>query len=422
MDFTEEKDIIINAIRTKNNVCITGAAGTGKSYLLKIVKDHFPYTHITASTGIAAVNVGGVTIHSWSGIGNASLPIEDIINFILSGPGTKVRRQIRKAKIIAIDEISMISAKVLDLINNVFKIIRDDERPFGGIQIIFFGDFYQLPPVSKETEEEFCFNSSSWFDGNFKIFELTKIYRQEDMKFIQLLNNVRHAALNDDDISLLKSYESKTVPDNINPTILVTHNYQAEQINRQKLDQLIGEDEANHIMRASGKETSIAFLKKNCLAQENILLRKGSQVMMLKNTYIKQGIINGSIGIVTGFSGKEKYPIVRFNNGEQCMITPEDWSTEVFNEEKRTKEIVATIRQIPLTLAWAITIHKSQGMTLDYVLCDLSKVFAEGQAYVALSRLKSLDGLFLKGFNPSSLKVNPKVKDFYNRIQNDYSL
>jgi ATP-dependent DNA helicase PIF1 len=414
MDIPEEKSIIINAIRAKNNVCVTGAAGTGKSFLLKLIRDHFPYIHITASTGIAAVNVGGVTLHSWSGIGNGLSPIAEIIRFINSGPGTKIRRQIKKAKILAIDEISMISSDVLDLVNEVFKLIRQNDYPFGGIQLVVLGDFYQLPPVSKDFDVDFCFSSRAWQEADFKLFELTEIFRQSDLQFIQLLNNIRHAALNEDDLEILNHRQSLDIPEEIYPTILVTHNYQADKINMEKLVSLKGEEEFTYKMLETGKDNAIAFLKKNCLAQESLTLRQGAQVMMLKNTLQKQGIINGSIGIITGFTHKEKYPIVYFNNGEKCIITPEEWNVEVFNEDKQIKEVTGTIKQIPLTLAWAITIHKSQGMTLDNILCDLSKIFTEGQAYVALSRVRSLDGLYLKGFKPSMLKVNPKVRKFYS--------
>jgi ATP-dependent DNA helicase PIF1 len=414
MDIPEEKNIIINAIRSKNNVCVTGAAGTGKSFLLKLIRDHFPFIHVTASTGIAAVNVSGVTLHSWSGIGNASSPVSDIVRFINSGPGTKIRRQIRKAKILAIDEISMISSDVLDLVDEVLKMVRQNDNPFGGIQLVVLGDFYQLPPVSKDQQVDFCFNSRSWQEADFKLFELTEVFRQSDLQFIQLLNNIRHAALNGDDLNLLNHRQSLDVPDGIHPTILVTHNYQADKTNIDKLSNLKGEEEFTYKMLETGRDNAVAFLKKNCLAQANLILRCGAQVMMLKNTLQKQGIINGSIGIITGFTHKEKHPIVHFNNGEKCIISPEEWSVEVFNEDKQVKEVTGTIKQIPLTLAWAITIHKSQGMTLDNVLCDLSKVFTEGQAYVALSRVRSLDGLYLRGFKPSLLRVNQKVRDFYS--------
>lgn len=413
IDIPEEKQVIINAIRARHNICVTGAAGTGKSFLLKMVKDHFPHIHVTASTGVAAVNIGGVTIHSWAGIGKGTLPPSEVIKFINSGPGTKIRRQIRKAKLLAIDEISMISASVMNLLDQVFQAIRQNDLPFGGIQILVIGDFFQLPPVSQDNQVDFCFISDAWQSANFKLFELTEIYRQSDLRFIQLLNNIRHAALNEEDIQLLSDRQTINLSSEINPTILVTHNYQADQINIEKLNAIISQEEVEFKMKESGRENSIEFLKKNCLAQASLVLKIGAQVMMLKNTLQKQGIINGSIGIVTGFT-KNKFPIVKFHNGELCVISPEVWSVEVYNETTEEIEITASITQIPLALAWAITIHKSQGMTLDSVLCDLSRIFTEGQAYVALSRVKSLDGLYIKGFKPSSLRVNKQVIEFYN--------
>ena len=415
LDIPEEKQIIINAIRAKNNICITGAAGTGKSFLLKMIKDHFPFVHITASTGVAAVNVSGVTIHSWAGIGNASLPVEQIVRFINSGPGTKIRRQLKKAKLLAIDEISMISAQVFNLLNHVFKEVRQNDLPFGGIQLVVLGDFFQLPPVTKTPEVDFCFSSDAWQEGEFKVFELTEIFRQHDLSFIQLLNNIRHVSLNEQDIELLKSRENLTAPEETSPTLLVTHNYQADKINLEKLHSLDEQESITFKMSESGKEKPIEFLKKNCLAQQDLTLKVTAQVMMLKNSLQKQGIINGSIGVIIGFS-KSNFPIVKFHNGEVCIIGPEEWNIEVFNETTQEKEVTGSIKQIPLALAWAITIHKSQGMTLDTILCDLSKIFAEGQAYVALSRVRTLDGLYIKGFKPSSLKVNHQVRDFYNNI------
>jgi ATP-dependent DNA helicase PIF1 len=414
LDIPEEKQIIINAIRARHNVCITGAAGTGKSFLLRLIKDHFPHIHVTASTGVAAVNIGGVTIHSWAGIGKGTLPVEEIVRFIGSGPGTKIRRQIKKSKILAIDEISMISAATMDLLDQVFKAVRENELPFGGIQVVVIGDFFQLPPVSKEKKEEFCFVAEAWHNADFKMFELTEIFRQSDLRFIQLLNNIRYAAVNDDDLALLSQREYNSIAnEEINPTILVTHNYQADQINTQKLNE-IKDQEFIFKMSESGRETAVEFLKKNCLAQNSLILKKGAQVMMLKNTLQKQGIINGSIGIIMGFS-KNNFPIVKFYNGQTCIISPDTWSVEAFNENIAEVETIASITQVPLALAWAITIHKSQGLTLDSVLCDLSRVFTEGQAYVAISRVRSLDGLYIKGFKPSSLSTNKQVIDFYKR-------
>lgn len=410
LDIPEEKQIILNAVRAKSNVCITGAAGTGKSFMLSLIKEHFPNIHITASTGVAAVNVGGVTIHSWAGLANGSISLDQIVKFIFSGPGTKIRRQIKKAKILAIDEISMISAQLFDLLDQVLKSVKENDKPFGGIQMVVLGDFFQLPPVAKEEEMRFCFESEAWIEADFKVFELSEIFRQSDIRFIQLLNNIRHAALNDADLQLL--LDRQIIPnDNLRPTMLVTHNSQADNINSKMLNDII-EEKYVFKMETGGRDGSIALLKKGCLAPEELILKKGAQVMMLKNTLIKQGIINGSIGIVTGFI-KNGSPIVKFKNGEVCVVAAEEWSIESFNEQTQKTEIIASIKQIPLTLAWAITIHKSQGMTLDHVHCDLSQVFAEGQTYVALSRVRSLEGLFIKGFRPEKLKVNEKVRRFY---------
>ncbi len=411
LDIPQEKQVIIDAIRAKQNVCVTGAAGTGKSFILGMIKDHFPFVHMTASTGVASVNISGVTIHSWAGIGKGSLPVEEIARFINSGPGTKIRRQIKKAKLLAIDEISMISSSVFNLINQVFKEIRQNDDPFGGIQMVVLGDFFQLPPVSRDEKIEFCFNSEAWEEGNFRVFELTEVFRQTDFRFIQLLNNIRHAALNEQDIELLNDRQCQPHKD-LNPTLLVTHNYQADKINFEMLNNFKDQAEHRFKMQEVGNPNGVASLKKHCLAPEDLLLKRGVQVMMLKNTFQKQGIINGSIGIIIDFA-KNCSPIVKFKNGEICTIVPEEWSIETFNEAAQEVQIIASIKQVPLILAWAITIHKSQGMTLDHVLCDLSQVFAEGQAYVALSRVRSLDGLYIKGFKPALLKVNPKVRAFY---------
>lgn len=415
LNIPEEKQIIINAIRAKHNVCITGAAGTGKSFLLKMIKEHFPFVHITASTGVAAVNVAGITIHSWAGIGKATFPATEIVRFINSGPGTRIRRQLKKAKLLAIDEISMISAQVFDLLDQVLKSVRENEKPFGGIQLVVLGDFFQLPPVSQSNQIDFCFESDAWNNGNFKIFELTEIFRQQDLEFIRLLNNIRHASINHVDISLLESRQFTSISEDIEPTMLVTHNYQAEKINLEKLAALKTNDSVTYSMSEAGNPNTVEFLKKNCLAQPELTLKVGAQVMMLKNTLQKQGIINGSIGTIIGFS-KSDFPIVKFHNGEVCIVGPEEWNVEIFNEGTQEKEVTAYIQQIPLALAWAITIHKSQGMTLDSILCDLSNAFADGQIYVALSRVKSLDGLYIKGFKSSLLRVNQKVKEFYNQL------
>jgi ATP-dependent exoDNAse (exonuclease V) alpha subunit len=204
-----------------------------------------------------------------------------------------------------------------------------------------------------------------------------------------------------------------TRPD-IKPTILATHNRQAELINMRELEK-INSDPIEYSMRAGGKENHIEFLRKNCLAPEKLILKVGAQVMMLKNSLHKDGIINGSLGIVIDISSGG-LPVVKFTNGKVINIASEEWVIEEFDQESKETKVLAKIKQIPLALAWAITVHKSQGMTLDMIECDLANAFEEGQVYVALSRAKSLDGVFLRSFNHNAIKANKRVIEFYNSI------
>ena len=304
MSLDLEKEIIIDQILTGKNVFITGSAGTGKSYLLKYIKDRFSESglHVTASTGIAAVHIGGVTLHSWAGLGLGNAPAEEIASFINSGKGTRIRRKLKKAKMLAIDEISMISAETFDLLNNVLKIVRNSNRPFGGVQLILFGDFLQLPPIKRQQDYHFCFDAEAWQEGSFEVFCLRTIYRQNDPRFIDLLNNMRFGRMTDIDLEILSSRRIKVQHQLIKPTIISTHNYQIDAINQQQLKQLSGIDYV-FTMHATGNPDRITFLKKNCLASEKLVLKVGAQVMMLKNTLAKEGVINGSLGIIKEFNG-----------------------------------------------------------------------------------------------------------------------
>ena len=399
----EQEDALI-AIKEKKNVFISGNAGTGKSYLLKHIKETIPNIHITASTGIAAVNVGGQTLHSWSGIGLGTLPANKLT---FSG---KVISRIKLAKILAIDEISMISAEMLDLVNDVTKLIRKNENAFGGIQVIFFGDFFQLPPV----KGDFCFNSKTWEELGMKSIILKKVFRQSDEVFVNLLNNIRHANLTTEDISLLSDRIKCKCNDIIQPTRLVSHNEQADRINKTELDKI---DNKIHTFKAKYRGTDqlkIEFLKKNCVAYDTLDLKIGASVMMLRNTYSEQGIINGSVGIVKDIS---VYPVVLFENGIQLSIIPEVWALERYDDIMGKLVTEASIEQIPLIFSWAITIHKSQGMTLNKIRCDLSKVFTYGQSYVALSRVKTLDGLYIDDIDFHKIRTSELIVDFYENIK-----
>jgi len=421
-ELSEDQKKVIYAIEDGYSVFVTGSAGTGKSHLLRYLKENYLDSglHITASTGIAAVNVSGQTIHSWAGIGLANIPIENILENILSKKFSYLRRRIRSTIMLAIDEISMISSEVFDILDNVFRVVREDERAFGGIQMVLFGDFFQLPPISKnpDSDNNFCFNSRSWKTLDPKIFLLKTVFRQRDPEFIRILNNIRFGEIDEKDIQILSSrIEAVDNDKNIKPTILSTHNRQVDVVNVKELEKI---DSKAKFFQAkfTGDTKKREFLKKNCLVNENLELKIGAQIMMLKNTHQKHGIINGSLGIVKDFHVKTGYPIVKFNNNKIITITPEIWSSEKFDKKENKIKIEASIEQIPLILSWAITIHKSQGMTLDKIKCNLSNVFSEGQIYVALSRVKTIGGLFITNIDFSKIKSNSKITQFYRNIEN----
>jgi ATP-dependent DNA helicase PIF1 len=419
---SEEQKQAVYAIEDGASVFISGSAGTGKSYLLQYLKTNYSDhgLHITASTGIAAVNVGGQTLHSWAAIGLGNLPAAQIIENLFSAKFSRVRRKLKLAKMLAIDEISMISAPVFDLINDLLKAIRGNEKPFGGLQLILFGDFLQLPPINRDRQMaddyQFCFQSKAWKELKPQSIMLKTVFRQADQNFVNLLNNIRFGKISDDDLEILKSRIDLPEKNSaIKPTILASHNAQVDAINQIELKKIPNISQT-FSAKFSGDSLKKDFLRKNCLAPEKMELKVGAQVMMLKNTYQKEGIINGSLGIIQDFAKKTNYPIVKFNNGAILTIAPEIWALEKFDVEKREIKTEAEMSQIPLLLAWAMTIHKSQGMTLDKVKCDLSKVFADGQIYVALSRVKTLEGLHIDGIDFSRIRANPEIVEFYNQI------
>ena len=415
-----EQQAVIKSLEDGKNILVTGGAGTGKSFILNFIKKKYSGIglEVTASTGIASVNIGGSTIYSWAGIGLGNLPAQQIIENLFSARGSKARYRIKKTKILAIDEISMISANLLELLDTVFKAVRNSNLPMGGMQVLFFGDFLQLPPVNKGGEEvSFCFSSSVWKELNLNNIILKQIFRQQDMKFIKILNNLRVGKIDDEDKEVLKSRikGDEESGDAIKPTILTTHNHKAESINNEEMGKIKLPKQLYQAIY-EGFVDKIEHLKKNCLAQDNLLLKINAQVMMIKNTYQKDGIINGSLGVVRDFSVKKNYPIVEFVNGNLLTISPEEWLIERFDELKQEMVIEAKMMQIPLVPSWAITIHKSQGLTLDKIYCDLSDIFTAGQAYVALSRARNIENVFIKGINFNKIYANKNVIDFYRNI------
>jgi ATP-dependent DNA helicase PIF1 len=416
---SNQQKSVIEAFEAGKNIFVTGGAGSGKSYLLNFLKRNYGQLglEVTASTGIAAVNIGGSTIHSWAGIGLANMPVEMIVENILSAKFTRVRRRIRQVRALAIDEVSMISAEVFEILDKVFRAVRENNLPMGGVQMLLFGDFLQLPPINRGGNNfNFCFNSDSWKKLNLEVFVLEEIFRQSDKKFIKILNNLRFGKLDEGDREALNSrlkVEDKNSA--IRPTILTTHNVKVEKINETELKK-IPRPEIFHQGEYFGLPDKIEFLKKNCMAPEFLKLKVGAQVMMIKNTYQKEGVINGSLGIIKDFSPKKSYPLVEFSNGKILTIAPEEWVIEKFDEERKMIITEAGVSQVPLILAWAMTIHKSQGLTLDKISCDLSDVFSPGQAYVALSRARSLEGIFIESINFDKISVDREAARFYHSL------
>jgi len=424
----ENLNKIIKLINHGENLFITGYAGTGKSYILNKLKKKFPIS-VTSTTGLAAVNIQGQTIHSWAGVGICNRPVEDVVEKILKR--SNLKKQITECKILAIDEISMLDARSFDYIDQVLRALKDESKPFGGIQVLLFGDFFQLPPVSKESG--FCFSSNCWQSLDLKTVFLEKIYRQNDEKFIRSLNNLRLNQLTQDDIRLF--YDREVNYDTYDSDILhiFSTNREADNYNTFKfnsvqkslftfnsLDKIhrkksIIEVNKNNL---SDKLTKFDLMtletfEKSCKAPSALELKEGCRVMLLKNLNFKKGLINGSTGTVLELKqgGEEDQILVRFDNGVEEFI-----AKQIF-EAYRDGDVVVSREQYPLRLAYGITIHKSQGMTLEKLIVDCDRIFECGQVYVALSRIKSLDGLYLKSFNPKKVLANEEVVNFYNKLK-----
>lgn len=321
---SSQQKSVIELFEQGKNILVTGGAGTGKSHLLSFLKRNYASSglEVAASTGIAAVNIGGSTIHSWAGIGLANMPVDKIIENIFSAKLSKVRRRIKQTKTLAIDEISMISADVFEILDKVFRAVRENDKPMGGMQIILFGDFLQLPPISRDSyNSNFCFSSGAWEGLNLQTFILQQVFRQDDAKFIKVLNNLRFGILDEEDQEILESrIQAKDKNLATKPTVLTTHNYKVEKINETELKK-IPRTEISYAAQYFGAPERAEFLKKNCLAPEVLKLKIGAQVMMIKNTYQKEGIINGSLGIVKEFSSKKNYPVVEFVGGKIITIS-----------------------------------------------------------------------------------------------------
>ncbi|HWQ59886.1 MAG TPA: PIF1 family DEAD/DEAH box helicase [Candidatus Fimivivens sp.] len=400
------QDQALSILKTGANVFLTGEAGAGKTHVVNRYAEYLRSRGIayavTASTGIAATHIHGMTIHSWSGIGaNRELDDEGFRRLVKNRAAL---RRIRETNVLVIDEISMLDARTLSLVERVCRHAKGTTLPFGGIQVVLVGDFFQLPPVSRDGAAQFAFESSAWAALDPVVCYLHEQHRQEDPAFLEILSAIRRDEFGETHLELVRKclLGPDDVPDEDLP-VLFSHNTDVDGINAAALDRLPGKAVVFR-MATRGPEGPLASLIRGCLSPEKLELKEGASVMFTKNN-AEEGYVNGTLGTVIGFDATKKFPIVRTRDGDTVTVAPAEWAVE------EGEEIVARIRQIPLRLAWAMTIHKSQGTSLDAAVMDLSRVFEYGQGYVALSRVRTLAGLSLVGLSDRAFLTHPAVRE-----------
>ena len=403
-------------MKTGASVFLTGEPGAGKTHTVNEYVSYLRYTGIdvaiTASTGIAATHIGGMTIHSWSGIGIKTVMDKRELDALAKNK--QVGARVRKAKVLIIDEISMLSALTLSLVDAVCRRMKKNPLPFGGMQVILVGDFFQLPPITKneqgfgaqsaspsENVGRFSCDASAWKQLKPNICYLTEQHRQDDRDYLGVLSAIRKNMVCSNHLATLqkRKIEQSGAPSGVPK--LYTHNIDVDTVNSEILSKLPSK-ERTFSMSSDGYERIVSALQKTCLSPEQLRLKVGAAVMFTKNNQ-KEGFVNGTLGTVEEFDAHTGYPRVRTRGGRIIDTEPMDWIVEE-NGETRAK-----ITQIPLRLAWALTVHKSQGLSLDAAVMDLKGVFEFGQGYVALSRVRRLDGLYLLGWNERAFRVHPDV-------------
>ena len=412
MAFGKDQTRVVEAFEKGENLFFTGPAGSGKSEVMKhcisLAKKKYGSGHvaIVASTGIAAVNIGGCTLHHFAGAGLGTEPLEKIVTKILRQPWV-LKRWIQ-TRVLFLDEISMLDASYFTLIDEIGQRIRQSSKPFGGIQIVATGDFLQLPPISKTTAPPFCFTATNWNAVFPNVIYMKEIFRQaSDAGFQDILANLRIGKITDEQVATL----SKQLPSaSTNATKLYPLRKDVEMENLSQLAKLPGRE---YIFTAKDQGTNDMFksmLDKNCIALPSLILKIGAQVILVCNLDFETQLVNGSRGIVTGFSKIDDLPIVDFGKHRKLIIDHHDWNIE------EQGKCVATRTQIPLILAWALSIHKSQGMTLDDLEIDLAQSFGGGMAYVGISRVRTISSLVVKNLSPSKITADPTAIAFYSAL------
>lgn len=402
----------IKLMHSGANIFLTGEPGAGKTYTLnkfiEEAKDRHKNIAITASTGIAASHINGVTIHSWSALGIKDSIRDDEIDRMSFQHGIVERYNV--ADILIIDEVSMLHGARLDMVNRVAKWLRRSKRPFGGLQVIFVGDLFQLPPVNKGSDPiDFVHLSEAWKEAAPQACYLTEQHRQgADDALLTILREMRAGKLSVKSKQLLASAQ-RPAPDDDSITRLFTHNINVDALNRGMLAK-IDEPVKKFYMRSSGDPFKVTAMKRNLLCPETLELKVGAEVMFCANNF-DDGYVNGTRARVIRFSNANN-PVVLTTDGDEIAVTEYTWRTfDDYGHE------IASVTQYPLRLAWAVTVHKSQGLSLDAAIIDLSQAFTPGMGYVALSRVRSLEGLILVGLNDQALEMNQEIAKFDKSIK-----
>ena len=401
----------IEILKMGHNVYLTGSAGSGKTFLLnqyiKFLKSKGVEPAVTASTGIAATHMNGITIHSWSGLGIRDELRKNDEHALLKK--RHLAKRFCNAKVLIIDEVSMLHSFRLDMVDRVCRLFKQNNFPFGGMQVALCGDFFQLPPISRNGQSaDFIDKSAVWNNMNLKICYLREQYRHSDKALTTVLNDIRADNAGEHTLEPLRKRYKGSVAGAEEVTKLYTHNIDVDAINSRELAKLPG-GAKRYEMVSRGRRKLTETLKNSCLAPAELILKKGAAAMFVKNNF-EAGYVNGTLGRIIDFD-QRGMPVVKTLRGEEIIAEPASWTIE---EDGQVK---AEIRQLPLRLAWAITVHKSQGMTLDAAEVDLSKSFVEGMGYVALSRVRSLAGLKLMGLNKMALKVNKAALELDKKLR-----
>jgi ATP-dependent exoDNAse (exonuclease V) alpha subunit len=406
---TNDQQNVVAWLNSGFNVFLTGVAGVGKTMVLNHWLDQLPVNKnaaVTASTGIAATHIGGSTLHSWMG----ATPERDTMQRLCNASWMKkYGARLAVIDILILDEVSMVDASLFTLAEAAHRVARGKEIPWGGVQLVLVGDLGQLPPVEAE-EKGWCFQSPAWAESRIQVLELTQVMRQQDRKFASILQRVRVGQVDADALAVLSSRVKAFDPDSPGTVRLVTHNAQCDEMNEQRLARLEGVETA-FLAKDTGCEPHLSQLQKNCLSPAVLKLKPGARVMFTKNDTELGQWVNGSMGEVVECSAKQVF--VKLNDGSVVDVSAACWEKKQWGESDADGlSVMASRTQLPLRLAWAVTIHKSQGCTIDRVSLDLSKTFAPGQAYVALSRCRTLEGINIEAWRgASSIIAHPMLRN-----------